>query len=589
MPSSLVYEIPNPYAAADLFDIHYVQSADVLTMVHRNYPPQELRRYGGTNWQLAPISFASTIAAPSAPTVTVTVPSGTTLTNTQTFTYVVTTVASDGFTESAASAAGSATSNLYQTGVTNTVAWSAVTGASMYNVYKLQAGLYGYIGQTANLSIVDNNIAPDMSKTPPIYDTVFNSAGNYPGAVSYYEQRRVFAGTTNKPQNIWMTKSGTESTMSYCLPVRDDDRIAFRVAAREANTIRHIVPLTQLVLLTSGAEWRVTSNNSDSITPTTISVRPQSYVGAANVQPLIVNNNLIYAAARGGHIRELAYNWQAQGFVTGDVSIRATHLFDNLGVVDMAYAKAPTPIVWMVSTNGNLLGMTYIPDQQITAWHRHDTDGMFESCTVVAEGNEDFLYCVVNRTINGATKRYVERLSSRQFTTQASAFFVDCGATYSGTATTTITGLTWLEGKTVNILADGAVHPQRVVTGGSITLDQAASTVQVGLPITADLQTLPVAAQIDSAFGQGRYKNVNKAWIRVYNSGGIFIGPDSSNLTEAKQRTTENYGTPPSLKTGEIPIVLTPSWADSGQIFVRQSAPLPLSVVGLTLEVSIGA
>jgi len=135
--------------------------------------------------------------------------------------------------------------------------------------------------------------------------------------VSYFEQRRCFAGTTNRPQNIWMTKSGTESNMSYSLPTRDDDRIAFRVAAREANTIRHIVPLTQLLLLTSSSEWRVTSVNSDAITPTTISVRPQSYVGASNVQPVLINNTLIYGASRGGHVRELAYNWQANGFVTG--------------------------------------------------------------------------------------------------------------------------------------------------------------------------------------------------------------------------------------------------------------------------------
>ena len=110
--------------------------------------------------------------------------------------------------------------------------------------------------------------------------------------------------------------------MSYSLPVRSDDRVAFRVAAREANAIRHIVPLTELLLLTSSGEWRVASVNSDAVTPTTISVRPQSYVGATEVQPVVVNNTAIYGAARGGHVRELAYNWQANGFVTGDLSLR---------------------------------------------------------------------------------------------------------------------------------------------------------------------------------------------------------------------------------------------------------------------------
>ena len=579
------YEVANPYAEADLFDIHYVQSADVLTLVHPNYAPRELRRLGATNWQLTTLSFAAPISAPGAPTL---VAAGHTAVK-YTYYYVVTAIDADGIGESAASTASSAGGNLYETGATVTISWSAVTGASRYNVYKLQGGLYGYIGQTAGLSIVDDNITPDLSQVPPIYDAMFSGSGDYPGAVSYYEQRRCFAGTTNKPQNIWMTKSGTESNMSYSLPVRDDDRIAFRVAAREANTIRHIVPLTQLLLLTSSAEWRVTSVNSDAITPSTISVRPQSYVGASNVQPTIINNTLLYGAARGGHVRELAYNWQASGFITGDLSLRAPHLFDTYDIVDMAYGKAPQPIVWFVSSSGNLLGLTYVPEQQIGAWHWHDTDGVFESCAVVAEGNEDRLYCVIRRTIDGNTVRYVERLASRHFDAQADAFFVDCGATYSGIPADEISGLDHLEGKVVNILADGAVHPQRTVTGGAITLDAEASTVQIGLPIVADLETLPAAMALrDGSLGQGRVKNVNKVWLRVHRSSGIFVGPDENTLVEAKQRTTEPYGSPPALKSDEIEITLTPTWGASGQVFVRQADPLPLTIVAMSAEVALG-
>jgi len=579
------YEISNPYAEADLFDIHYVQSADVLTLVHPGHAPRELRRLGATNWTLVSIPFTPSISAPSAPTLAAT---GHTA-NKYTYEYVVTAMDADGVVESVASTSATVSGNLLETGAIVTISWSAVTGASRYTVYKLQGGLFGYIGQTDSLSIIDDNIAPDLSKTPPIYDTVFNASGKYPGAASYFEQRRCFAGTTDQPQNIWMTKSGTESNVSYSLPLRDDDRIAFRAAAREANTIRHIVPLAELLLLTSSAEWRVTSVNSDAITPTSISVKPQSYIGASNVQPVIVNNTVIYGAARGGHVRELGYNWQAGGFVTGDVSLRAPHLFDNQDVVDMAYAKAPYPVVWFVSSSGKLLGLTYVPDQQIGAWHQHDTDGVFESCTVVAEGNEDVLYVVVRRTINGASKRYIERMASRQFEDQADAFFVDCGATYEGAPADEISGLTWLEGKTVSILADGAVHPQRVVTGGVVSLDIEASTVHVGLPIEADLQTLPMALNLkDGSFGQGAYKNVNKVWLRVYRSSGIFVGPSADKLVEAKQRTNEPYGSPPGLKTEEVPIVLSPGWADSGQVFVRQSDPLPLTIVSMTAEVALG-
>lgn len=579
------YEVANPYGEADLFDIHYVQSADVLTLVHPGHAPRELRRLGPTSWSLVTIPFGSQLAAPTGLVITtdgVTTPR-------YTYRYVVTAIGADGVSESPPSAFGSVNSNLYETGCTNGIAWSAVAGATLYNVYKMTAGVFGYIGQTGALTMIDDNVAPDLSKTPPVYDPVFQAAGEYPGAVSYFEQRRCFAGTLNKPQSILMTKSGTESNMSYSLPIRDDDRISFRVAAREANTIRHIVPLTQLLLMTSSAEWRVTSVNSDAITPSTISVRPQSYVGSSNVQPVVINNTLIYGAARGGHIRELAYNRQAEGFVSGDLSLRAAHLFDGQEVVDMAYAQAPQPIVWFVSTSGKLLGLTYVPEQQVGAWHRHDTDGTFESCAVVAEGREDVLYVVVRRVIGGVSVRYVERMASRQFDTPSDAFFVDSGATYSGAPASTVAGLGHLEGKTVSILADGAVHPSRVVSGGSVSLEAPASVIHVGLPIEADLETLPLALQLqDGSFGQGWIKAINKVSLRVFRSSGIFVGPSEDKLTEAKQRTTEVFGAPPGLRTDVIDVTLTPSWGQSGQVFVRQPYPLPLTVVSLVAEVALG-
>lgn len=756
IPSS-AYEIPSPYQEADLFGLHYVQSGDVLTIVHPNYAPRELRRLGATTWVLSTILFASPIPAPAAPTVTANrgvgvnisgitqanpavitvvaahqfalgdpinisgvvgmtqingwfivsditpstelklhayttgididstsygayVSGGTVQYGNQTQDidnyYVITSIATNGLDESVASPSGTVSNNLNVSGASNNLTWTAVPGALRYNIYKRQSGLYGYIGQTSTNAFTDDNIAPDMGITPPIVDTVFASAGNYPQAVSYFEQRRVFAGTNNEPQTMWMTRSGTESDMSYSLPIKDDDRVNIRVAAREANTIRHVVPLNQLLLLTSAAEWRVSPINSDAITPTTVSVRPQSYVGANNVQPEIINNSMVYCAARGGHVRELGYSWQSSGFVTGDLSIRSAHLFDNYTISDMCFAKSPQPLLWFVSSTGKLLGLTYIPEQQIGAWHQHDTDGIFESCCVVAEGIEDALYVIVRRIVNGNSVRYIERMETRQITTLEDSFFVDSGLTYDGnnTGATTVTitggttwgpadtltitastgifsafpsttdvgdaivltdalgnkyrlrilatgfattatakvdkvlpvalratptaawgfardsvgGLTHLEGKTVSILGDGAVMPQAVVTGGVVTLSRSCVKIQVGLPYNSDLQTLPVAINIE-AFGQGRVKNVNQAWIRVFQSSGIFIGPDENKLTEAKQRTFELYGSPPSLKSDEVSVLMTPTWAQSGQIYMRQSDPLPLTVVGITTEVVVGS
>lgn len=769
--ASAIYEIPNPYAAADLLDIHYTQSADVLTLVHPNYPPMELRRRGATLWSLNTISFAPTIQPPAGVAASNTTGTGSTqyqyvVTALQNYTLLesdtsailaapatnitVITQANPGvFTTSTAhgyavgdyvrlGSIGGMTSlngGTYQvmtvptsttftlgtiysydagpygsgsyaipldtsalpvytgggtaTKVTpngdvipgvgvavctndlttspnkNTITWGAAANAARYNVYKNSNGLFGYIGQTTGLSFVDNNITPDISRTPPVRDTVMASPGNYPSAVAYFEQRRCFAGSNNQPQNIWMTKSGTESNMCYSIPTRSDDRIAFRIAAREASAVKHLVPVANLVALTPSTEWRVASVNSDSLSPSSISVKAQSYIGANNVMPVVVGNSILFAQNRGGRIREMSYDWRANGYLTTDISICAPHLFDFTSVVDMAYSRAPYPILWCVTGNGGLLGMTYVPEQQVASWHRHDTGNgdVFESVCSVSEtppgssAAEDMIYLIVRRTINGQSKRYIERMHTRYFATQADAFFVDCGAsnfqqgtytqaantatckvaahgltngnTYalqfsntalngnfvvavvdSGTFTvtvggaaasafgtvavvvaapvTTITGLSWLEGRTVSILADGAVQPQQVVTGGAITLPAASTKVTVGLPITADVQTLPLALQIDNGFGQGKPKNINKAWLRVYRSGGIFAGQSFSKLTEMPSRTVENYGVPPLLKSTELPIVVSATWGTDGALCVRQTDPLPLTLCSLTLETATG-
>jgi hypothetical protein len=591
LPADGTYEIPSPYQEADLFDLHYVQSADILTIVHPNYPVYELRRFGANEWTLVEVEFASDLAAPANISAAPTVATGSDFID---HTYTVTAVDATGIEESLPGTPDTVVNNLLTTGNYNTITWDAVTGAVRYNVYKEASGLFSYLGQADGLSFKDDNIVPDFAKTPPIENEPFDSANNYPGAVTYFEQRKDFAGTNLEPQNIWMTRSGTEKNMSYSIPTRDDDSIEFRIAAREANRILHLVPLTNLIVLTASAEFRITSINSDAITPTSISVRPQSYIGSSNVQPVIVNNALIYAAARGGHLRELGFNLQQQGYVTGDLSLRAPHLFDGLLITDMSYTKAPEPIVWSVSSSGKLLGLTYVPEQSVGAIHQHDTytdngevQSLFESIACVAEGEEDAIYVVVKRSIDGNDVRYVERFASRAFAAPEDAFFVDCGATYDGAPVDTLSGLDWLEGETVSILADGAVHPQRTVTSGVIELDAEYSVIQVGLPINADIVTLPLVFEAQ-AYGQGRQKNINKVWLRVNQSGGIFAGPSFDDLVEAKQRTTEPMGSPPALKSEEVELLVKPSWGDSAQLYVRQSDPLPLTIIGITMEVAIG-
>jgi hypothetical protein len=665
-----VYTIASPYAAADLFDLHYAQSADVVTITHPSYSTRELKRLGATNWTLTTVSFAAPTNAPSDLVVTATVAENKTLTTQK---YVVTTVAADGVTESLPSDPMAVSNNLTLAGNYNTLTWSAVGGATRYNAYKLRGGIYGYIGQarpntgavtktistidrpgvgdktvtvttsaahgfanedlvliestgvatldgawvitvtgastftytsvtdstdsaatgTASipeLQIIDDNVMADTLTPPPEDIIALNTgAGDYPGTTTYHEQRRWFAGTDNKPQVLWATRTGTEANLTSSVPARDADGLELRIAASQYNQIRHLVALADLIALTAGGEFRIYSDGAPAITPTSVSIKPQGYAGASNVQPVVTTGSVLYVQAQGSRLRELSYSWEANAYRTVDASIMAPHRFNGYTVTDLAYSRAPDSITWAVRDDGVLLGMTYVPDQQVYGWHAHDTAGEFESVCTVSEGSEDVLYAVVKRTVNARTVRYVERLRSRIFTAQEDAFFVDSGLTYSGSPVSTVGGLYHLEGQTVDILADGAVEARQTVTGGQVTLGTAASTVHVGLPITADLVTLPLAMEGAAAAGQGTVKNINKVHLRVSQSSVVKAGPAFDRLREYPARAvTDPYGSPPALRNGELALSIDPSWNQDAALCVRQDLPLPLTVLSMTLEIQSG-
>lgn len=584
-----VYTLATPYVEADLFDLHFVQSADVLTIVHPGYAPRELRRLSATSWQLATITFAPTISAPTTPTGATGGPGGGTPIDQY---YKTTAVASETLEESLGSTASAAVNyDLTVAGnyidVDPTPGGATVTGATRYNIYKLSNGLYGYIGQTDGSAFRDNNVTADVSQTPPEANTPFSGTGEYPGAVGYHEQRRCFGGSDNKPQNFWATRSATENNLSYSIPSRDDDAIAFRIAAREVNRIRHIVSLDQLILLTSGGEWKVAPQNSDVLTPASAAPKQIASEGANNVQPVIASNAVLYVQDSGARVREMRYQWESNGYTVRDASIMAPDLFDAYTITDMTYCKTPHKMLWCVRSDGHLLGLTYLPEHEVLGWHEHSTDGVFESVAAVTEGSEHVLYAVVRRTINSRTVRYIERMHTRRVDAQEDAFFVDCGLTYDGTATSTISGLWHLEGEEVAVLADGAEHPRVTVTGGALTLESSASVVQIGMPITADLQTLPLSFEAQ-ALGQGVQKNVNNVVLRVKDSSGFQVGPDFGQLVEWTQRTDEPYGSAPALYTGAVDITIMPEWGDDARVCIRQEAPLPATILSMVLEVAVG-
>jgi hypothetical protein len=586
-----VYEVVSPYSHADVKDIHYAQSSDAMTLVHPSYAPRELKRTSDTNWSLTTPTFIPSVLAPTGVAAVAGGGGGAT-----TYSYVVTSISADGLEESQASTPPASCNNdLTLAGHFNTVTWVAAIGASLYNVYKNSNGLYGFIGQAANASFVDDNIEPDISQTPPNISNPFNAVGEYPSAVTYFEQRRCFGGSVNRPQNIWMTKAGTESNLAYSIPTRDDDSIRAKVYSRLKSSIRHLVPLSDLLVLSSGIEFRMTTQNSDAVTPSTISFKADDYEGANNVQPITANASIIYSQARGGHLLQLAFSFNNSGYRAIDICVLAPHLFDGYTIVDLAYNKAPTKYVWAVRSDGLLVGLTYLPDQEVLAFHHHDTAGLFRSVCNVSEDIEDCLYAITERTINSRTVKFIEKSMPRKlgnsvFTANA-GFFVDAGLVVTNAVSigTTITGLWHLEGQTVSIMLDNGVHPSRVVTNGRVTLDNTGLTAVIGLGYLSDLETMPlVMATQDGSYRQGSQANINGVYLRLVNSSGIFAGPSFDKLKELKQRTTEPMGTAPNYLNGIQKLDLTPGWDYDATLCVRQSNPLPVTITSMTLDVALG-
>jgi hypothetical protein len=578
-----VYQIATPYAAAQLREIKFTQSADVMYLAHPSHAPRSLSRTGHTSWTLAALTFGPSLASPTGLGVS----GGTAGSGTQ---YQITAVADETLEESLP--ASTSSGNVPTSGSPITLSWSAVAGAGKYNVYKKGAGLYGFIGSTDGTSFADDNIAPDETDTPPGSRTVFDGAGAYPGAVGLHEQRLGFGATDNDPQKSWLSNSAEYLNFNVSTPSKDSDAVTFTIAARQVNKIEHYVSLSDLLILTSGAVWKVNGGDEIAVTPSNVNVKPQSYRGCSPLPPLLVDDSVLYVVRGQRQVRDLQYRLEIDGYSGNELSVLARHLFDRSSgsrIEEWALAERPYGIVWCVLADGTMAGLTYLKEHDVWAWHTHSTDGEVVSVASVVEGEADdvdAVYLAVKRTIGGQDRYYIERMKERDFSTVEDCFFVDCGLTYNGADATEISGLDHLEGKTVAILADGGVRPQQVVTGGRITLSPAAGKVHIGLPYEAVIETMP----IQFAEGQvaGRKKRASNLLARVINTREFRAGSSTESTLETKLRADEAWGEPTRLLSDEIKIYIDPAWERDTTIVIVQDNPLPLTVLSLRPDLELG-
>lgn len=509
----------------------------------------------------------------------------------------------------------------------------------------------------------------------------------WPAVVTYFQQRRTFFSTPVKPEYVWMSETNGYTFFGKSTPIVDSDPVTMQLVSKQVSPARFAIDLGKLVVLTPTGKWVIPDDdNNPTLTPSRRSARPQGALGTANILPATVEDSILYVIEKGQTVQDISYQFVSNAYSGKDLSVLSKHLFEKHNIVAAAYQHVPFQVYWIVRDDGVLIGCTYLKEHEVWGWHRHDSiNGFVEDVCVIPEGQEDRVYLKIRRVINGATKWYTERLTSRLYTDIRDACFMDSSLKYDGrnTSTTTmtiitsssgggfgeggfgeggfggstgvtyflhssvpyfnsshigdeihfpyedrvikakingitnsqnanveiqvdiptslgntattnwghaksmLTGFRHLNGQNIAILADGKVHPLGTVVGDRFFMQYAAVVITAGLPIEAEFETLNLNAPAAGSL-LDREKALFAARFIVEESRGIFAGSDADHLDEYGQREAEPYEYPVDLKTGLVSIRVDSTWEPGGRVFVRQSDPLPVSILNVMPDVDIG-
>lgn len=504
----------------------------------------------------------------------------------------------------------------------------------------------------------------------------WSRAYGYPGEVEYYGDRLIGASTVTQPQTVWTSRTGVYNDFLRPLIGADDDPIVSTLNARQVNAILDLIPLDSLIVSTASGEWRLKTGQDDVITPASTGYKPQSAKGSNGLPALLVNDSALFVQDKTAHVHDIFVN-ELGNYTGQDLSIAANHLVDRYGIVGWAYQKTPFSVIWLARNDGTLLSLTYLREQQVVGWAQHDIGGKVERLCCIPEGDEDALYMVVLREIDGEDVRYVERLSNRFYDDVRDAIFMDCAITYdgrhSGATTMTLTGSGWtnddqltltasaatfaagdiddqivlryavdvdpdtdlgelrltieaytsptvvtarpnrnvpvamrgaetgwgfgrnvmtqaehLEGESVAILADGEVMAAREVVGGEIELDAPSVVVHIGIFTRALAETLDI-----TVLGQNSVRMKNKLIPRVgllvSESRNIKAGMSESMLGEYPARDVSDAYNLPAAISDLAEVQISATWEDKGRFVVVQDQPLPLTLLGVIPDISVGS
>ena len=619
-----VIEITTPYTTSQLSTINFAQSADVLFLAHNSHEPAKLTRTSHTAWTLTDIDFvdgpyldenitATTLYA-SADNGSVTITASADLfvstdvgrlirfREVLEITYdewaASTSYANNAFVRFNGHVYKHTTGNTQTSGNTPPVHTSGTeTYGSLNWEYRHDDTGYvkitGYTNATTvtatvkeddgGVSVLPAQVVGSSNATAKWSLGSFSTTTGFPRAIGFYEERLYFASTTDQPQTIFGSVSADFE--NHTPGTADDDAINVTIASDQVNVIKHLLPARFLQLLTTSAEFTLSGGaGSEPVTPTNVNVLRETTFGTGNVKPLRAGNSTILIQKGAEKVKEITFDLDTDGLLGVDLTVLADHLARG-GLTDMVWQQEPELLLWFVHSDGRLIGLTYDRANATVGWHEHSLggSGVVESITAIPSGAEDQVYLSVKRTINSTTVRHIVFLKSLYFNDDVTdAFFVDSGLTYSGSATTSITGLNHLEGVTVTILADGAAHADKTVSNGAITLDRSSTKVHVGYGYTSSLETLRMEAGAEDGIAQGKIKRIHGVTARFFQTVGAELGPDTNNLDRLPFRDSSmamDQAVP--LFNGDKEISFPSGYDNDAKIVIRQTQPLPMTILAI--------
>lgn len=561
----LLAELASPYEEEMLADIEYVQGADTMFIAHPDVPVQRLRRSTDTAWSLAPAPF---ITEPFAevgerPAAVLT------LASTSVGTDVTATASSSAFMPADVgrelwSGTGVAVITSYVSATAVVIEIKGAFDASVLNggdwtikgspQTTITADKKEYVGDIATLTlsadgwrssdvgkwvrlngglvkltavtsatVAQGKIQKALTATVGVQANAWTLESSqwgedygYPASVTLHEQRLVCAGSPEFPQTVWMSR--TAEYLNFEIGTEDDDAMSFVVSSDQINPIVHLGQIQTLVALTYGGEFTLTGGTEKAITPTNIQVKNQSVYGCNSVRPLRIGNELYFMQRAGRKLRAMAYRYDTDAYGSPDMTVLSEHITES-GIIDMAYQQEPESIMWMVRGDGLLATMTVDRDQDVIGWSRQRTDGPYEAVACVPVEDGEAVWQVVQRTVDGQQVRYIERVDVDAYT--------HCSITAADPdGRSTWDGLEHLEGKTVDVLADGVVMPHAVVTDGQVSLERTAQTVEIGLPFTTRIKTLTPEISTQTGTAQGQNMRISEVSLRFLQTIGCRVNGD---------------------------------------------------------------